>query len=109
MTNSNKCRLDRTTLLQTHQELLDSPLEVLQCLDAEQAKTLKSVLGVTTIRDFTKLKFIRCVAALIDIELRMDEEKNMAEEDELDQALEMTFPASDPTSVVSSITRIEAS
>lgn len=94
--------------LHQHQQLMDSPLETLHCITSRQAMTLKTEFHVVTIRDLINLKFIQCLAAIKELELKMQNEKNLAEEKVLDSALQMTFPASDPTSVVSNITRIEA-
>jgi hypothetical protein len=54
------------------------------------------------------LKFIKCVNAINVLAADVEEEKTKEEDTMLDEALGMTFPASDPTSVNSSIARIEA-
>jgi len=108
MEDQIKKRLDSTTQSQAHQALLDSPLEVLHCITAQQAELIKNMFEIVTIRDFGNLKFIKCIAALKVLEQQLDVEKDIAAEELLDDALEMTFPASDPVSVMSGVTRIEA-
>ncbi|MET3109073.1 hypothetical protein AAKU67_004257 [Oxalobacteraceae bacterium GrIS 2.11] len=99
--------INRTDRSRIQQELIDSPLERLDCLTAAQASALKSLFHITTIRDFASLKVIHCATALLTLAQKMELEAE--EESVLDNALQMTFPASDPTSVVSNITRIESS
>ena len=93
---------------QNHRHLMDAPLETLHCLTPKQAQLLKTEFDVVTIGDTINLKFVRCLGAIKELEIQLEAEKNLAEENVLDSALQMTFPASDPTSVISNITRIEA-
>lgn len=97
-----------TALAHAHQELLDSPLEVLRCITTRQAELIKRMFDIVTIRDFANLKFVQCVATLKTLEPQIEAEKDLAAEELLDAALQMTFPASDPISVGSGVSRIEA-
>lgn len=108
MEDQIKRRLEMTAQSQEHQALLDSPLEVLHCITAQQADLIKDMFEIVTIRDFSNLKFVKCIAAFKVLEEQLAVEKNIAAEELLDDALEMTFPASDPVSVMSGVTRIEA-
>jgi len=91
-----------------HRHLLNSPLETLHCITPEQAELLKTAFQVVTIRDAINLKFVQCLTAFAELDHECEIENDLTENGLLDEALQMTFPASDPTSVVSSITRIEA-
>jgi len=99
---------DQTTELKNQPKVMDSPLEVLHCLTLEEANLLKTAFNIVTIRDFANHKFVKCVAALVKLDENLEVVKNQAEEQLLDEALEMTFPASDPTSIDASVTRIES-
>jgi hypothetical protein len=98
---------DQPVLRSTHDYGLDDPLENLQCISPQQAQILKSTFHAATIRDLVNLKFVRCLAAFITLEQQMENEKTREEEKILDDALQMTFPASDPTAIVSSISKLE--
>jgi hypothetical protein len=87
-------------------ELADSPLDVLLGLSVSDTAALKSMFNVVTIRDFANLKFVKLVTAITALADELVIEKELVEETLLDDALEMSFPSSDPISV-SSITRIE--
>lgn len=91
----------------TLRELVDSPLTALKGIGEKEAKALQEGLGVSTIRELSQLKFITHAVA---IEMMASVEHPSAigaKEALLDDAVEMTFPASDPISVDSGITRIE--
>jgi hypothetical protein len=69
---------------------------------------LKTEFGVVSVRDLANLHFVKWASALTilaDEEAMTDEQK--AKDVLLDDAVEMTFPASDPISVDVGITRIE--
>jgi hypothetical protein len=89
-------------------ELAGAPLTALAGVTLEQAQALSAAFGVKTIGEFGVLKLPRIAQA---IQLMAEEEaetpKEVAEEALIDDAVEMTFPASDPTAVASSVTRIE--
>ena len=90
-------------------EVLDAPLDALHCLSFREAEILKTVFEIVTIREFVNLKFMKCISALNALSAEIEVEKNKEENAILDDALMMTFPASDPTSVSSTIKRVEAS
>ena|SRR5690349_3155395 len=91
----------------TLRELVDSPLTALKGIGEKEAKALEEGFGVTTIRQLSQLKFITHAVA-IEMMASVEHPANQgAQEALLDEAVEMTFPASDPISVDSGITRIE--
>lgn len=89
-------------------ELVDAPLTALNGIGPNQAQALQEAFGVTTIRQLAQLKIVSHAVA---IEMMASAEHpatgEAAKETLLDEAVEMTFPASDPISVDSGITRIE--
>lgn len=92
----------------TFRELADAPLSALRGIGEQQAAALGEALGAKTIGELANLDVIRhviAIAALSGCEGLSSKEK--AEETLLDDAVEMTFPASDPISVDAGITRIE--
>jgi hypothetical protein len=88
-------------------EIADAPINALQGISAKDAKLLKQALDIETVRDFANLKYVKWACAIVTIADEVATEEAKAKETLLDDAVEMTFPASDPTSVASSITRIE--
>lgn len=89
-------------------EIADAPVSALRGIGEKEAKLLKQTFGVETVRDLANLKCIKWASALV----ALAEEEEMpgqekAKETLLDDAVEMTFPASDPPAVTSGITRIE--
>jgi len=89
-------------------ELADAPLSALRGIGEQQANTLADMLGVKTIGDLASLQavsFAVAIKALAGSETQSSQEQ--AKQTLLDDAVEMTFPASDPISVDSGITRIE--
>jgi hypothetical protein len=90
-------------------ELLDAPVSALYGIGEKQAHALREAFGVETIGQLAKLKFIKRAFAIATIADAEAEPAEIASEALLDDAVEMTFPASDPISVDSGITRIEVS
>lgn len=91
----------------TLRELVDSPLTALKGIGEKEARALEEGFGVRTIRELSQLKFITHAVA-IEMMASVEHPANKgAQEALLDDAVEMTFPASDPISVDSGITRIE--
>ena len=89
-------------------ELADAPISALNGIDEEGARALQQAFGVTTVRELANLNVVRwasAIATLASEEQPLPKEK--ASEELLDDAVEMTFPASDPISVDAGITRIE--
>lgn len=92
----------------TFGELIHAPLSALRGIGEQQAMALADTLGVKTIGDLAGLEIINyaiAIKALAGCEGLSSKEK--AEQTLLDDAVEMTFPASDPISVDAGITRIE--
>lgn len=88
-------------------ELVGAPLTALAGVSEQQAQAF-AALGVRTVGDLAGLKVVNyaiAIKALAGCETGSSKEE--AEEGLLDEAVEMTFPASDPLAVQSSITRIE--
>ena len=79
----------------------------MQGFDGEVLKQLTKLLGVTSVRDFAHHRLVRLTSKITALAEEMASEKTKVGETLLDDALEMSFPASDPISVSSSITRIE--
>lgn len=91
----------------TLSELVNSPLGALCGVTEQQAAAFASA-GIHTIGDLARLQFVtQAVAIQALASCEGASSKEQAEEGLLDDAVEMTFPASDPVSVQSSITRIE--
>ena len=92
---------------QSFRELVDAPLTALQGISDKEASALEA-LGIKTIGDLAGSKLVNyaiAIKALAGCEGLS--RKEAAEETLLDDAVEMTFPASDPISVDAGITRIE--
>lgn len=89
-------------------ELLASPLTVLNCVNEDQAAALRQAFGIETVGQLADLKPVKVAHAIQMLAAEeCDEPSQVAQESLLDDAVEMTFPASDPISVDSGITRIE--
>lgn len=89
-------------------QIADAPLTALAGISEKGADAMKSAFGVTTVRELANLDCINLARAIVALaEVEQSPEKTEAEEKLIDDAVEMTFPASDPVSVASSITRIE--
>lgn len=89
-------------------ELVESPVTALCGVDEAQAAALRDAFGVTTIGELANLKVLKVADAIRELAgCELDTPQQVAQEVLLDDAVEMTFPASDPISVDSGITRIE--
>lgn len=89
-------------------ELVEAPVSALRGISAKDARALGQAFGVTTIGDLADLKFVKWASAIKTMAAEeVDTKEQIAKETLLDEAVEMTFPASDPISVDSGITRIE--
>jgi predicted RecB family nuclease len=89
-------------------ELVNEPVTALRGVSEKQAEALREAFGINTIGDLAELKVVkwaRAIRTMATAEAEPREE--VAKETLLDEAVEMTFPASDPLAVASSITRIE--
>lgn len=105
--NINKC-VDNAHQDKSFAELADAPIDVLRGVHAKDAAALKQAFNITTIRELANLKFVKWATAITTLADEDQSTKDLAEEQLLDDAIEMTFPSSDPVAV-SSITRIEKS
>jgi hypothetical protein len=89
-------------------DLCHAPLTALSGVTEEQAAALRDAFGVHTVGELGELKLVKTVQAIKLLSAEETESaKEVAEEVLIDDAVEMTFPASDPLAVTSSITRIE--
>jgi hypothetical protein len=98
---------------ETHQskcfrELVNAPLTCLAGISEQQATALEQAFGVKTVAELANLRIVRYARAIkMMAEAEAEPRQEVAKETLLDDAVEMTFPASDPLSVNSGITRIE--
>jgi hypothetical protein len=89
-------------------DICNAPLSAMRGLSSGDAKALHQAFGITTIGDLANLKFVKWATAISILATEeCDTPEQAAKETLLDDAVEMTFPASDPISVDSGITRIE--
>lgn len=89
-------------------ELVGAPVTALRGVTEQQAQALRDVFGITTIGDLAELKVVKYARAIRTMALAETEpQESAAKESLIDDAVEMTFPASDPMAIESSITRIE--
>jgi len=100
--------VDKEYIGKNFRALAEAPVHALRGVSAKDAKALQAAFGVTTVRDLAQLRFVewaRAITILADHEGETPEEQ--AKETLIDEAVEMTFPASDPVSIDSAVTRIE--
>jgi hypothetical protein len=89
-------------------ELIDAPLTALRGISDKEATALEQAFGVHTVAELANLRLVRYARAIkMMAEAEAEPREEAAKETLLDDAVEMTFPASDPLAVESSITRIE--
>jgi hypothetical protein len=89
-------------------ELAEAPISALRGVSAADARAVSKALGVNTIGELAELPFVKWATAIkILAANECDTPAQQAKETLLDEAVEMTFPASDPISVDAGITRIE--
>lgn len=100
--------VDQSYAGKTLREIAAAPVSALKGVGLHGATALREAFGVRTVRDLANLPFARwawALTALADAETLSETE--CAQQGLLDDAVEMTFPASDPISVDAGITRIE--
>ena len=100
--------IDKNHAGKNFRDLADAPLSALRGLSDKDARALEQAFNIRTVRELAELSFVKWAVAIAT--LAQEEEpgtEEVAQEALLDDAVEMTFPASDPISVESSITRIE--
>ncbi len=89
-------------------ELVEAPISALRGVSQSDARALSKAFGVNTIGELADLRFVKWANAIKTLaEEETDTKEQLAKEILLDDAVEMTFPASDPISVDAGITRIE--
>ena len=89
-------------------ELVEAPISALRGVSQSDARAMSEAFGVNTIGELAELRFVKWANAIkILAEQETDTKEQIAKETLLDEAVEMTFPASDPISVDAGITRIE--
>jgi predicted RecB family nuclease len=89
-------------------ELVEAPISALRGVSTADARALSQAFGVNTIGELADLRFVKWANAIKTLaEEETDTKEQLAKETLLDDAVEMTFPASDPISIDAGITRIE--
>lgn len=100
--------VDQEYIGKCFKDLAGAPISALRGISTKDAKALQQAFDIVTVRDLANLKFVKWAAALVALaDEEQDTPEEKAKEELLDEAVEMTFPASDPISVDSGITRIE--
>jgi hypothetical protein len=89
-------------------ELVNQPVTALRDVSQQQADALRDAFGINTIGELADLKVVKWARAIRTMASAEAEPRDaVAKESLIDDAVEMTFPASDPVAIESSITRIE--
>ncbi len=89
-------------------DICNAPLSALRGVTKKDAQALSDAFHISTIGELADLKFVKWASAIRTLaNEECDTPTQVARETLLDDAVEMTFPASDPISVDSGITRIE--
>ncbi len=100
--------VDKAYLGKAFKDLAAAPLSALRGLSRQDAQALQQAFNVTTVRDLAELNFVKWACAITTLaDEGQDTPEDKAKETLLDEAGEMTFPASDPIAVDAGITRIE--
>lgn len=105
--NINKC-LSQEYAGKSFKEIANAPIEAFEGIADEDAALLKRALHINTISELANLNFVKWATAIATLAEEDDTEEAQAEETILDDAIEMTFPSSDPIAVAPDITRVEA-
>ncbi|MFP5391111.1 MAG: hypothetical protein ACLGI6_06140 [Gammaproteobacteria bacterium] len=89
-------------------DLCNAPVSALRGVSQKDAEALQKAFNVRTIGELAELKYVKWASAIHCLASEeVDTPQQAAKETLLDDAVEMTFPASDPISVDAGITRIE--
>lgn len=100
--------VDKEHTSKCFRDLCNAPLSAMRGLSTKDAKALQDAFSISTIGELADLKFVKWASAIrILAAEECDTDEQVAKETLLDDAVEMTFPASDPISVDAGITRIE--
>ena len=88
--------------------LANAPVSALRGVSAKDARALAAAFNVHSVRELAQLDCVKWAAAIVTLAGEEQETPaELAKEALLDEAVEMTFPASDPLSVEAGVTRIE--
>lgn len=102
--------VDKAYLGKSFRDLGDAPVSALHGVSEADAKALDKAFGVRTINQLASLPAVKsAIAIAILAQQERDSPHEQAADELLDDAVEMTFPASDPISIDSGITRVEVS
>lgn len=82
--------------------LADHPLEQLMEFDENEVLSLRLVFGCLSVKEFANHKLVRLACAITNLARELETDLDTLEEEQLDDALEMSFPASDPIAICSS-------
>lgn len=100
--------VDKEFADKSFRDICNAPLHAMRGLSTKDAKALQEAFSISTIGELADLKFVKWASAIRTLASEeCDTQEQKAKETLLDDAVEMTFPASDPISVDSGITRIE--
>ncbi len=100
--------VDQAFHTKSFRELAEAPISALKGVSQSDARALSQAFGVNTVAELANLNFFKWACAIQTLaEVEADTPEQQAKETLLDDAVEMTFPASDPISVDAGITRIE--
>lgn len=99
--------IDNSHKFASFKEMADAPVAALKGLSKSDAATLKTVFNIDTIRELAELRYVKWATIITAIADEKIDEQLKVDEILLDDALEMTFPSSDPISVSSGVSRIE--
>ena len=78
------------------------PLEQLMEFDDDEVLSLRHVFGCLSVKEFANHKLVRLACAITNLARELETDLDTLEEQQLDEALEMSFPASDPIAMCSS-------
>jgi predicted RecB family nuclease len=100
--------VDQSFHTKSFRELAEAPISALRGVSQSDARALSQAFGINTIAELANLNFFKWAAAIQTLaQVENDTPAQQAQETLLDDAVEMTFPASDPISVDAGVTRIE--
>lgn len=100
--------VDDAYVHQSFRELKEAPLQALRGVSAKDARALGAAFGIASIGELAELRIVQWAQAISVLAgVERDTPEQLAKETLLDEAVEMTFPASDPISVDSGVTHVE--
>jgi predicted RecB family nuclease len=100
--------VDQSFHTKSFRELAEAPISALRGVSQSDARALSQAFGINTIGELANLNFFKWATAIQTLaQEENDTPAQQAQETLIDDAVEMTFPASDPISVDAGVTRIE--